>query len=280
MAPHDEGGAGGEAALLAAIRRAIDAAHDLLDEDRAADALAVIDELLVERTLGAASDPPRAPARSPALRAAIAEAEGLAAIALRALGRPGDARARSDRALAHASAALDALGSAPEVSSIYADLLEDRAELELAARAPALAREHLRRALGLRESGACAETWLALAEAEQRAGDPDAAAAALREALDRARSEGDVGSEALALEMEGDVALDRAAPADADEAYARAERAWRALGDTDAVARCLVGRARAAERRDDPAAFEAIARQLDTLGARELAGRVRAGDVD
>lgn len=247
------------------LRAAVAEAHDRLDAGRADAALARL-----EAALASSRD---------ALGPAGAEAMGLASIAARALGRAADARDWSDRAIA----SMESLRGAGACEALLlASLLEDRAELELAARAPGSAAALLRRAIALRAQHgeeADAESWLALAEAEHRAGALEEALRALDRAEPRAEADGDRESAALALEMRGDVALDGADAALASRAYAAAESAWAGFGDRAGVVRCLVGLARAAERRDDVDGIEAICARLDELGERERAARLRAGDV-
>lgn len=241
----------------------VERAHLLLDEDRAAPALEVLEIALAARV--GAGDVIRA------------EAMGLAAVAARALGRLHEARAWSDRALEHWKT------GAADGASVHAQLLEDRAELELSARAPASAAAFLRRAIALCDEHALdapsAQTWLALAEAEQACGRDADAGIALAQAESRAAAEDDEESRALAMEMRGDLEL---AAADADAAartYEAAEQRWRALRDPDGIERCLVGRARAAERRDDVDAIERVCAELDAIGASDTAARLRAGDI-
>ncbi|AKF09382.1 hypothetical protein [Sandaracinus amylolyticus] len=233
------------------LEEIIAAAHDALDDERPADARAMLEPAI---------------ARPGARDEVRAEALGLAAVAARAEGQERDARALSDRAIALAS-------SSPE---LLADLLEDRAELELAARAPGSAASLLERAIALRASSG-AETWLALGEARLRAGALDGADDALAHAEQGARDEEDDEGVALAIEMRADVALARPDAAAAGATYARAIDAWRALEDDAAIVRCLVGRARAAELDDDAGAVAAILRELEAIDG-DVEGRAEAVD--
>lgn len=251
--------------MAAGLETAIESAHAFLDDDRPEPALAALEAVL-------AHDAHRVGALG-------AEAMGLAAVASRALGRDAEARAWSDRAL---SAMGDGDPEGAAEARVLAGLLEDRAELELASRAASTAGSLLRRAITLREAHdeeVGAETWLALAEAEQRAGAIDGALEALVRAEACAEERGDDESMALSREMRADVELERVEPDAAARAYEAAEQGWRAMDDHDGVVRCLVGRARAAERRDDDAAIEAICVALDEMGEDETAARLRAGDV-
>lgn len=223
-----------------ALEGAIEAAHTALDEDRPGDAYAVL-----ERALAGAE------ASSPELRA---EALGLAAVAARAEGDARRARELSELALALAGAERELL----------ADLLEDRAEIELALRAPASAAAHLRRAIALREPSD-AETWMALADALLRAGEHDAVEGALSRAEPLASRDGDGETLALVSELRGDVALALADAATARSAYSGALARWRAQEDDAGCVRALLGAARAAELEDDREGILAALAALESI---------------
>ena len=232
------------------LEDAVMSAHDALDDDQAADVLARLSPRL------------KASTASPGLRA---EAHGLCAVAARALGLHVEARA-------HAQAACDLLEppASDEDRSALAAILEDAAEIEIASRSYAAARRCLERAVALRgELGEAvvADTWLALAEVAQHEGDWSRAMDAAARALAAATGDDDLESQALALELRGDILAARAGstrPA-ADEAYALAGEQWAALGDPTAAGRCLLGRARLAEQSDDAAALGAHVARLRTL---------------
>ena len=233
------------------LEDAVQSAHDALDDDQAADALARLSPKL---------------AASTAASGLRAEAHGLCAVAARALGLHVEARA-------HAQTACDLLEppASDEDRSALAAILEDAAEIEIASRSYAAARRCLERAVALRgELGEAvvAETWLALAEVAQREGDWARAMDAASRALAAATGDDDLESQALALELRGDVLVARAGstrPA-ADEAYSLAGEQWAALGDPTAAGRCLLGRARLAEQREDVAALRAHVDRLRALG--------------
>jgi tetratricopeptide (TPR) repeat protein len=202
-----------------------------------------------------------------------AEAHGLAGVASRAIGAISTARRHfdeSERLFSRAASRESDL----TLSLALAATLEDRAELELDARAPDSARIALRRAVSLTEAAGASvrgETWLALADCELRCGAPEAACDALERALgddDDPELALDPHDRAVALELRGAALLARGEPeqlAAADASFAASETAFRAASDLPGTARALLGRAHVAERRGDVVALGAHAAALRAL---------------
>lgn len=209
-----------------------------------------------------------------------AEAMGLRGVALRALERDDEAR----DALDHAIGVLD---QAPipnaRVARVIAGLLEDRAEIELSMRVHSKARQLLIRAVDLRQSwdeAIEAETWLALGDAAHGAGERDEALVSLERAEKAAREDDDLEALALSHEMRADIELeDPSGVNDAAGYYVSAENAWRTIEDREGVIRCLVGRARVAERCDDDTLVATLIGELDLIGAHSIARQLRDGDI-
>jgi tetratricopeptide (TPR) repeat protein len=249
------------------LELAVEAAHEQLDGGDAATALDTLEAALAH----AGADVTPLP---------LAEALGLLGVALRALERDLEARDVLDRAirLLEGCPVSNALAA-----RVLAGLLEDRAEVDLSSHAYSEAQRLLTRAIELRR--ACdesigAETWLALSEAMQRAGNCEEALCSLDHAKRAALHDGDLESAALSEEMRADIELeDPDSVAAATRSYASAEKKWRQCGDHEGVVRCLLGRARAAERCDDEELIQTISRELDVIGEHDLARQLRDGDV-
>ncbi len=249
------------------LEQAIETAHGQLDIGDAAEARDILEKVLAlssEKT-------------SPLLRA---QAMGLWGVALHALEQDDDARDMLDRAIR----LLEVFpASDGPVARILADLLEDRAELALSSHAHSEAQRMLTRAIETRRrcnESIGAETWLALSEAMQRMGEREGALSSLDHAESAALDEGDLESVALSEEMRADIELeDPSSVRQAAQGYASAEKRWRELEDSEGVIRCLLGRVRAAERCDDEALVGILTRELDAIGAHDLAHQIREGDI-
>lgn len=209
-----------------------------------------------------------------------AEAMGLRGVALRTLERDDEARDALDQAIGVLNQpSIQNVGAA----RVLAGLLEDRAEIELSTRAYSKARVLLTRAIDLRQSwgeSIEAETWLALGEAAHGAGDRDEALVSLARSEQAAREDDDREALALSYEMRADIELEEPSRVtQAADHYVVAENAWRAVEDREGVIRCLVGRARAAERCDDDALVAMLIGELDSIGAHDVASQLRDGDI-
>ncbi len=249
------------------LEQAVETAHQQLDDNDAAKARDTL-----EKALALTSED-----TSPLLRA---RAMGLWGVALRALEQDDDARDMLDRAIR----LLESLPvSEPPVARALADVLEDRAELALSSRAPSEARRMLTCAIEARrrcDESIGAETWLALSEAMRGAGDREGALSSLAHAERAALDERDLESVALSEEMRADIELeDPSRVQHAARGYASAEKKWRELEDSEGAIRCLLGRVRAAERCDDEALVDVLTRELDAIGAHDLAHQIREGDI-